>query len=176
MPPSQDDDDNAAIKVEPKQDGLDVPANLELPSLSQVDKATLDSLPQDLQNEIKQEYKRRSASPALSVSDGKSPSTSPEKKKRTTEKGTPLSRITQALGPKSRAAISAGKHNIFERQRAVREAEGGSGSLSGVRVADEELRKLGIDREVFEALPRELQLEQLASARFARSFRAGKSS
>ncbi|EJD01689.1 DNA/RNA polymerase [Fomitiporia mediterranea MF3/22] len=175
QPPSSqsaDDDEVQEIKpsTPPPADG--VASNLALPSFSQVDRSSFEALPDSLKKEIKTEYSRRSASPALSaISDDRTPSLSPPKK-RTTNKGTPLSRITQALAPRSRdgsarSGASAGiqKQNIFERCGEQKETRG-----SRVVVTRAELVKLGIDPKVFYELPSDVQMEQLASARFARSF------
>lgn len=165
QPSSQDDDEIQEIPP-PESDNPASASNLFLPSFSQVDRTTFEALPSDIRDEIKQEYHRRSASPALSaISDGAS-SLSPSKI-RTTSKGTPLSRITQALAPRSRSSLSNLKHNIFEKCQ---------GRKPQVEVTREELRRLGIDPLVFMELPKELQLEQLASARFTKSFGKIKSS
>ncbi|OCB87229.1 DNA/RNA polymerase [Sanghuangporus baumii] len=151
-------------------------SNLALPSFSQVDRSSFEALPDTLKTEIKAEYSRRSASPALSaISDGdpdRTPWLSPLKRL-ATNKGTPLSRITQALAPRSRegslrSGVSKGifeKQNIFERCEKQKEVRG-----SKVVVTRDELKKLGIDTRVFHELPPEVQMEQLASARFSRSF------
>lgn len=165
QPSSQDDDEIQEIPP-PESDNPASASNLFLPSFSQVDRTAFEALPSDIRVEIKQEYHRRSASPALSaISDGAS-SLSPSKI-RTTSKGTPLSRITQALAPRSRSSLSNLKHNIFEKCQ---------GRKPQVEVTREELRRLGIDPLVFMELPKELQLEQLASARFTKSFGKIKSS
>lgn len=165
QPSSQDDDEIQEIPP-PESDNPASASNLFLPSFSQVDRTAFEALPSDIRDEIKQEYHRRSASPALSaISDGAS-SLSPSKI-RATSKGTPLSRITQALAPRSRSSLSNVKHNIFEKCQ---------GRKPQVEVTREELRRLGIDPLVFMELPKELQLEQLASARFTKSFGKIKSS
>jgi DNA repair protein REV1 len=166
-------------------------SNLHLPSFSQVDREAFEALPTQLRSEIKQEYSRRSASPALSaLADTRPPSLSPQKK-RTTDKGTPLSRIAQALAPRTKdggarsTAILGGgangrtggddetgmeglqRGNLFERCAGQRELRG-----SKVVVTRAELERLGIDARVFYELPKEMQMEQLASARFEKSFGA----
>ncbi|KAH8114089.1 DNA/RNA polymerase [Phellopilus nigrolimitatus] len=148
-------------------------SNLALPSFSQVDRKSFESLPVNLRHEITKEYSRRSASPALSGIGDSAPSLSPPKRK-TTDKGTPLGRITQALAPRNRtgsglssaSAAAVQKHNIFERCQVQKETRG-----TKVEVTRAELARLGIDARVFAELPAELQLEQLASVRFARSFK-----
>lgn len=172
-------------------------STLALPSFSQVDNTVFSALPTQMREEIKGEYSRRSASPARTAlgehMDARS--LSPPRRGNgggggvRTNKGTPLSRITQALAPRTRtgdarssasaaAARSAaaqadpegggGGGNIFERCERQKERRG-----TKVEVTRVELRRLGIDIEVFLELPVELQLEQLASARFGRSFGGG---
>ncbi|KAI5117254.1 hypothetical protein M0805_006417 [Coniferiporia weirii] len=148
-------------------------SNLALPSFSQVDRTAFEALPTGLRDEITAEYSRRSASPALSAFSETARSLSPPPR-RTTDRGTPLRRITQALAPRVRsgdalsaAAGSAQKHNIFERCQ----VQGGSRGTK-VEVTRVELARLGIDPRVFAELPQEMQLEQLTSARFTRSFGA----
>jgi len=181
-----------------------------------VDPSALDELPEDLRDEITKEYRRRrseslshsrSASPAvaLPLTDGSVLHIDDEAalfekeasgKKKMTNKGTPLSRITQALGPKGSSSISPYKYNIFERAKLASSSNvastsslaAGSSSKSSeprlrapqkrdqpkksssLKVGVDELRSLGIDVQVFAALPVDLQLEQLSRARFERSF------
>lgn len=163
-------------------------SRLNLPSLTQIDGAILDELPADVRAEIRMEYVRRSASPALSTlstEDGNVIDGQVGKKRRTTDKGTPLRRITQALAPRSAPGNLPGPYgNIFERCKA--RVRGRSESVetgatdseeptaerfaARVKVSLEELKKLGIDAHVFTELPPDLQMEQLANARFSNSF------
>lgn len=172
-------------------------STLALPSFSQVDNAVFGALPTQMREEIKSEYSRRSASPARTALGEHMDARSLSPSRRgigggggvRTNKGTPLSRITQALAPRTRtgdarssasaavvrsAAAQAdsegegGGGNIFERCERQKERRG-----TKVEVTRAELRRLGIDIEVFLELPVELQLEQLASARFGRSFGGG---
>lgn len=186
QPPSSQGEDEIEIIVpgstpptakseEEEKEGM--ASNLFLPSFSQVDRSAFESLPTQIRKEITTEYARRSASPAFSaISDDRtSPSLSPPKRK-TTDKGTPLSRIVQALAPRSRdgearsaASRNIVKMNIFERCEKQKERRG-----TRVEVTRAELAKLGLDARVFYELPTELQLEQLANARFERSFGKGK--
>lgn len=59
--------------------------------------------------------------------------------------------------------------NIFERCAGQTKERG-----TRVVVSRTELEKLGLDPRVFYELPKEVQLEQLASARFDKSFRGEK--
>ena len=164
---------------------------LDLPSLTQIDPSALEALPADIRAEIRNEYNRRSASPALSILSTEDGSIidGHSEKIRTTDKGTPLRRITQALAPRNAAGQLPGVYgNIFERCKARAKArsvsiENGPSSAEEsspikvgikVKVTGEELKKLGIDPFVFAELPTDLQLEQLSSARFAHSFGKGK--
>lgn len=172
------------------------PFPLALPSFSQVDISAFGALPTQLRAEITAEYGRRSASPARGALDstmkGEGEGEEGEQKKGRgakgggvrTNKGTPLSRITQALAPRTRAgdarsgasASLVGAGSIFERaksggssdgaKRGTGEGKGGVGTV--IMATPAELERLGIDRDVLAALPREVQLEQLAAARFAR--------
>ena len=190
QPPSSDVD----IVVDNRQTTPKCEGTLDLPSFSQVDEEVLSALPEDVRKELDDEYNRRSATPTGAVSpslsehdkevippptEGISPGESPKKQtpgsstRKTTDRGTPLSRITQALQPRNRTSISPYKSKLFSKRNVV--TDGAEGSSSGstvgaVKVSDAELNKLGIDAEVFRALPRELQSEQLARARFSRSF------
>lgn len=161
-------------------------SNLFLPSFSQIDRAAFEALPTRLRGEIHQEYSRRSASPALSaISDTRPRSLSPPRRLMT-DKGTPLSRIAQALAPRTKdgsarsgAVSGLGKGetgmdglkrgNIFERCAGQTSERG-----TKVVVSRVELEKLGLHPRVFYELPKEVQLEQLASARFEKLFGGGK--
>lgn len=206
QPPSQEDDVQI-VEVSATSDEPPLTENIPLilPSLSQVDPSTLEELPEDIRSEISKEYRRRrseslthsrSTTPArpLSLTDGSVLRDDEEEvlfqkdtpaKRKTTNKGTPLGRIAQALGPKGSSSISPLKMNIFERaklaastskssaEHSVASSSGGKGQpkkSSSVKVSMDELRSLGIDAQVYAALPVDLQLEQLSRARFERSF------
>ena len=219
QPPSQEVDPHPhALELEPDspEHSLTEPTPLILPSLSQVDPSALQELPSELRDEIALEYRRlrsesisrsRPGTPTLALTDGtvlgvddKDNDNSPfvksfEEKKLKTKSGTPLSRITQALGPKSSSSISPSKFNIFERARLAASSSSSTSHIpatgavrspsspsltsapkkrkavgSSVKVTLEELKKLGIDASVFAALPQDMQQEQLSSARFERGF------
>lgn len=177
--PFSTDDNDDIVEVNPStpppQPGQ--ASNLALPSFSQVDNVVFGALPTQIRQEIKSEYSRRSASPALSAlgEHTNARSLSPPARGVRTNKGTPLSRITQALAPRTRAGdarsgasvalAEQARGNIFERCGKQKERQGRK-----VEVTRAELGRLGLDARVFGELPPEVQLEQLASARFARSF------
>ena len=153
--PSQPVDATACHPVPGPSMSSDV---LELPSFSQVDKDVLDALPEDVRQELEAEYKRRSVSPLPA----EIPVVSPVKpRSRLTVKGTNVKRITQQLAPRNRPVMkSPDKNALFNKQKA---------GPSAVHVSEAQLRKLDIDPEVFAMLPVELQHEQLALARQAKS-------
>jgi DNA repair protein REV1 len=165
--------------------------DFDLPSFSQVDRDVLSALPENVRQELTEEYSRRSATPTsetkhLGISDepNKSPvddptdtspmKTTPTSSRKVTDRGTPLSRITQALAPRNRTSvISPYKSKLFSKRNADPDNnEDGPSTprVGAVKVTDAELMKLGLDTEVFRLLPRELQSEQLARARFSKSF------
>lgn len=163
LPTSQDSD---VIEIDiPTVDAISGGPNLDLPSYSQVDKSVLDALPDDVRREIESEYKRRSASPAVSVPLSRDPSPAvglADQAPKIRVKGTKasnLSRITRQLAPRTKPLISPTKSSLFN---ALPRA-----GPSAVRITEAELRKLGLDPTVFAELPVEFQREQLAQARGA---------
>ncbi|RPD55674.1 DNA repair protein [Lentinus tigrinus ALCF2SS1-7] len=149
QPPSQEDD----IEIIEKP----VPADpVDLPSFSQVDMSVFDALPEDLRKELEAEFsKRRSVTPQAGPAP-KEPSPVPEAgpSKKLLVRGVNVKRITQQLAPRNRPLVSPSKNLFAKRVYA-----------SSVNVTERELRKYGIDPEVFAALPREVQREQLAAHR-----------
>lgn len=154
------------VAQEERKEQSDIPM-VDLPSFSQVDKSVFDALPEDVRQELEQEYKRRSASPAPFLLQQKRASRAlsagPCRKpaSRLTVKGAkPLNvkRITKQLAPRNRAVLSPSKNKLFVKTRP-----------SSVKVSDAELKKLGLDPEVFALLPPDLQREQLAGARAAQT-------
>ncbi|KAI5987483.1 hypothetical protein EDD15DRAFT_2173399 [Pisolithus albus] len=128
----------------------------DIPSFSQVDKEVFDALPEDIRKELENEYKRRSKSPVLNVP----PPVPAERHPRIVVKGagTNVKRITKQLAPRTKTTISPRKSTLFAR-RVTRVGP------SSVRVSEAELQELGIDPEVFAALPVDVQREQLITAR-----------
>ncbi|TCD63972.1 deoxycytidyl transferase [Steccherinum ochraceum] len=147
----------------------------DLPSFSQVDMSVYvyESLPEDIRQELEGEYKRRSVTPAFPP-EIESPSkrvrfASPQKptnvfpKLKISVKGTNVKRITQQLAPRNRASISPKKSTLFKKRNV----------LFKVNISETELKKLNLDPEVFAMLPKDIQREQLAAARFKKSGKIG---
>ncbi|KAF7794734.1 hypothetical protein EIP86_005872 [Pleurotus ostreatoroseus] len=144
------------------------PALLDLPSFSQVDTSVLDALPDDVRQELEQEYKRRSATPAIPKPVEKRPASifSPQKAKakfKITVPGIPkklnVKRITRQLAPRSRSSLAASKSRLFKNQKVNLK------SSPTVQVSVSELRLFGIEPSVFYMLPNDVQREQLAYLR-----------
>lgn len=137
--------------------------SLDLPSFSQVDMSVFEALPDDLRQELEQEYKRRSATPAVQPKPPPSrpaPVFSPKKTKiklfMPGIKPPNVKRITRQLAPKSsRSSLATAKSKIFSKQK----------GSPAVKVSIAELRRLDIDPTVFYILPVAVQREQLALMR-----------
>ncbi|KAK0200352.1 hypothetical protein DFS33DRAFT_1387562 [Desarmillaria ectypa] len=160
--------------VEPTTQGIRPSApSWDLPSFSQVDKSVYDALPEDVRGELDQEYKRRSESPfvppppnryptayvPLLSSRAKSvpaPSFFPQLKRMPNVN---VKRITQQLASRNRPVYSSNKKSSFFGKRM------GMGTTAKFRMTDDDLRKFDIDPEVFFALPKNVQREQLTRAR-----------
>jgi DNA repair protein REV1 len=145
-PPSQDDS---------PQNEAGPSHEVDLPSFSQVDKGVFDALPADVRKELELEYERRSRSPM--PEERPSHDVGPK----IMVKGINVRRITQQLAPKHRTILSPRKNMLFAKRDGP----------SHMRVSEAELRKLGIDPDVFAVLPVHLQREQLIMARHAKSGR-----
>ncbi|KAI0927848.1 hypothetical protein AcW2_004036 [Taiwanofungus camphoratus] len=157
QPPSQDDDEVELIRPpSPKVHA----GSLDLPSFSQVDMSIFEALPDDVRRELEVEYNRRSVTPDTVSNAPRSRSTSLaiEPNHKITVKGTNVKRITQQLAPRSRPSISPTKNKLFAKR-----------DNRPVNVSESELLKLDIDPDVFVMLPPDLQREQLAMARQART-------
>ncbi|EJF62757.1 DNA repair protein [Dichomitus squalens LYAD-421 SS1] len=153
QPPSQDSD--IEIIRSTVKAAAPANANIDLPSFSQVDMSVFEALPEDLRKELEAEYKRRSATPqAGPAPKDRSPAAEPAPRKKSTLKSTNVKRITQQLAPRNRPFLSPTNKLFGHRVYA-----------SSVKVSERELRKYGIDPEVFAALPPEMQREQLAAHR-----------
>ena len=143
-----------------------------LPSFSQIDMSVFEALPEDIRKELETEYSRRSVPP-------------PNTSERPTEP--PPRAASVVIAPSrgnERLRVSGAGSSRGRRGRFGHQPRGGSGALSRgrpalpsapppaaptmVRVKAEELAELGIDEEVFAALPVRIQREQLAAARGAR--------
>ncbi|KAI0333117.1 DNA repair protein [Cubamyces sp. BRFM 1775] len=155
QPPSQEDDE---IQIIEKPSGLEqVKDEVDLPSFSQVDMSVFEALPDDVRKELEAEYRRRSATPGPAPKDpvpSPSPPPEPEKKSSLLIKGVNVKRITRQLAPRNRPVLSPTNKLFTKRVYA-----------SSVSVTKGELRKYGIDPDVFAALPPEMQREQLAAHR-----------
>ncbi|THH30823.1 hypothetical protein EUX98_g3369 [Antrodiella citrinella] len=169
-PPSSPVDAVDAVALrEPSELQGQVPA-LDLPSFSQVDRSVFDALPEEIRKELESEYKRRSitpdpppASPAKRV---RFPSLKPTDvfpKVKISVKGTNVKRITQQLAPRSRSSISPKKTTLFRKREVPFK----------VTISEAEVKKLGFDTEVFAMLPKTIQREQVANARFKKSGKIG---
>ncbi|KZT11147.1 DNA repair protein [Laetiporus sulphureus 93-53] len=157
QPPSQDDDEIQIIDLTETEVPSIKAEVADLPSLSQVDMAVFDALPEDVRKELEIEYSRRSATPVLAEhpARSRSPSMPVERNQKIIVKGTDVKRITQQLAPQNRPSVSPAKSRLFTKPVGP----------SSVYVSERELLKLNIDPEVFIMLPPDLQREQLAMAR-----------
>ncbi|KAH8100333.1 DNA repair protein [Cristinia sonorae] len=142
----------------------------DLPAFSQIDRSVFDALPEDIRKELEAEYKRRSITPdplpAIPAKRVRFASLAPADvfpKVKITVKGTNVKRITQQLAPRGRSSISPQKTALFKKRDIPFK----------VNVSEEELRKLGLDPDVFAMLPRNIQREQVAAARFQKSGKIG---
>ncbi|KAK0473587.1 hypothetical protein IW261DRAFT_1503671 [Armillaria novae-zelandiae] len=153
-------------KPPPQKAGPSVPS-WDLPSFSQVDKSVYDALPEDVRGELDQEYKRRSESPFVPPPPARypvpyvrsvvAPSFFPQLKRMPNVN---VKRITQQLAPRNRPVYSSNKKksNFFGKRM-------GLGTTAKFRMTDDDLRKFDIDPDVFFALPKNVQREQLTRAR-----------
>jgi DNA repair protein REV1 len=117
----------------------------DLPAFSQVDISVFNALPDDVRAELEAQYKHRSVTPAP-----REPSTPPDRPD--------LARITHQLAPRSRPLAGPAKGKVWFALPAKR-------AQAPPRATSSQLGALGIDVEVFRALPVNIQREQLAQAR-----------
>ena len=155
-------------RPEPKASGMGV----DLPSFSQVDKSVFESLPEDIRQELEAEYERRSAPPLKPEHEAEPPRRAASVNPPRTANDKPHDRGTSAS-----ASRGGGGPSLRGRRGAPSKSNSrGRSSLpplpppvpAGVRVKPGELVELGIDADVFAALPADIQREQLAAARGAR--------
>lgn len=156
QPPSSQDE--AMIVDDVPVEGYNEQAAL--PSFSQLDMEVVEALPEDIRKELEEEYLRRSHSPMV-VERPHTPHASPPRPKLEI-KGTNVKRITQQLAPRSKSSLSPKKSVLFAKRNTP-------SSASAVRISDAELRELGIDPDVFAALPADTQREQLMLARHTKN-------
>lgn len=147
QPPSQDDD--IQVVEPPAKDNL---PGVDLPSFSQVDMSVFEALPEDVRKELEAEYKRRSVTPGPAPKEAL-PALEAASPKKVGARGVNVKRITRQLAPRNRPVLSPTK--LFAKRVYA----------SSINVKERELRKYGIDPEVFAALPAEMQREQLAAHR-----------
>ncbi|KAF5388723.1 hypothetical protein D9757_004806 [Collybiopsis confluens] len=167
-----------------------VSATNELPSFSQLDKSVFDALPHDIKEELEIEYKRRSESPFVPPGPGvppaaayppppghgrlvsyrPNPNINPRKfpmkfpfpRKLPPAGRSDLHRIVAQLDPnRSRARFSISPRKPGTKYNKYTKLPG----IASWKVPDSELLKLDIDPEVFAALPRNVQREQITAAR-----------
>ena len=170
QPPSQDATIDDPVKTSCAYD---------LPSFSQVDMSVLEALPRDLREELENEYRRRSTSPFVSGGPAANnkvttapveplnnknnrqsvgPSVFPQKPKSETN----YKRITRQLAPRSRAAVSPTKSKLYAWALPKKKK-------TSVSISEAKLKDLGLDPEVFAALPIKVQREQLVMARLIKA-------
>ncbi|EIN07940.1 hypothetical protein PUNSTDRAFT_135458 [Punctularia strigosozonata HHB-11173 SS5] len=150
-------------------------APVDLPSFSQVDRSVFDALPDDVRKELEVEYKRRSASPLVApippapVNLGLRASPVKAPLFKLSVKGSNVKRITQALAPKNRGVRSPKNTTIFAKiDKGKQKQKIIFPTTSVANVTPDELRELDIDPDIFTMLPKDVQREQLAGARYAR--------
>lgn len=142
----------------------------DLPSFSQVDRSVFEALPEDIRQELEAEYERRSA-PA--------PPLKPEHETEPPRRAASVNPPRPANDKPRDRGTSASASRGGRRGRGAPAASRGGSSRSSlpppqpipvgvVRVKPGELVELGIDADVFAALPVTIQREQLAAARGAR--------
>ncbi|KAI9508820.1 DNA repair protein [Russula earlei] len=144
---------------------------VDLPSFSQVDRSVFEALPEDIRQELEAEYQRRRSAP-------------PPKLESVADEPPPR-RSASTISPRganNRLRILGAGAGASRGQRGRRQQRGRGAAYRGrlssappappaqgaLRVDPGELAELGIDEEVFAALPVSLQREQLAAARCAR--------
>ena len=164
-------------------------AGSDLPSFSQVDMSVFEALPEDIRKELQAEYERRSSAPPPPKNEPPSADRTPRANSAAPFRDTGNDRL-RGRGAGAVSSGSRGRRGIFGRGQTrgasswMARARGrgrGRGLGRGgplaftsapapimVRVKPGELAELGIDAEVFSALPVRIQREQLAAARGAR--------
>jgi len=163
------------VTIQPE---LGVPATTraDLPSFSQVDMSVFEALPEDIRQELEAEYHRRRSVPPPKLE----PVTEPPRRSASVipsrggnegirARGTGASRGKRGKpgrgnSSSSSASQSRGRpRSLFTLAPALP-----APAAASVRVNPGELEELGLDEEVFAALPVNIQREQLAAARGAR--------
>ncbi|KAI0070563.1 DNA repair protein [Panus rudis PR-1116 ss-1] len=176
--PASQGQDEVPVEIPPPNAPAGGNDYMDLPSFSQVDRSVFDALPEDIRNELEAEYKRRSITPDPTATKNVAPpappvksafavlaNAKPKKVLFKDPKKPNVKRITKQLAPRGRSAVSSKKSALFSQQ----------GRAPAKLVSEEELRQLDIDPTVYAMLPPDLQREQLAGARFAKTGKSGAS-
>ncbi|KAJ3765498.1 hypothetical protein FB446DRAFT_794993 [Lentinula raphanica] len=148
---------------------------IDLPSFSQVDRSVFEALPRDIKQELENEYKRRSVSPFVAAGPppprpkdqvapyrpfGAAKRNQPPAVSlfpRKASAGPDVRRITAQLDPRRTTSLSPRKSKYSRYAKLP--------GLASWKVPPSELLKLDIDPEVFAALPKNVQREQITAAR-----------
>ncbi|KAG7442234.1 DNA repair protein [Guyanagaster necrorhizus] len=160
------------VEPPPQETRASVPS-WDLPSFSQLDQSVYDALPEDIRGELDQEYKRRSESPFVPPPLpprryptvyvpflGSRARTIPVPSLLPQRPNVNVRHITQQLAPRNLPVYSSNKKrtSFFGKRM-------GMGTTARFRMTDDDLRNFDIDPEVFFALPKNVQREQLTRAR-----------
>ncbi|KAJ3993538.1 hypothetical protein F5050DRAFT_1577402 [Lentinula boryana] len=154
----------------------------DLPSFSQVDQSIFDTLPPEIKQELVNEYKRRSVSPFVAAVSAPAPAPNQPGQlvsyrplgaairdkppaiplfPRKASAGPDVRRITAQLDPRRTSSLSPRKSRYNRYTKLP--------GLASWKVPPSELLKLGIDPEVFAALPKNVQREQITAARMLKT-------
>lgn len=177
LPPSAGDSEKNGDPVKSKHPSFDPPR------FSQVDLSVFAALPEDLRQELENEYKRRSESPFTRaptvepdvhrkgsvpprLMPGQGANTSIFPQRPNDSKPSNYKRITQQLAPRRGGGAApmprhqSALHAWVAKLKAAEEKK-----AKGVQISNSKLKELDLDPEVFFALPVRLQREQLTRAR-----------
>ena len=147
---------------------------MDLPSFSQIDMSVYEALPEDIRQELEAEYQRRRSAPPRP--EPEPAVVVPELPRRAASAHPPRggnrnynSRVRGGTtSSTSRGRGGGGRQPLSRRDRSTAPPPIIPPAAAAVRVKPGELAELGIDEEVFAALPVRIQREQLAAARGAR--------
>jgi DNA repair protein REV1 len=155
---------------------------VDLPSFSQVDMSVFQALPDDVRRELEAEYERRGSAPPPPHVKPEVGTDEPPHRSASEAPSRAANDQPRVRGTSARASASRGGSRSRRGRANWRGAPPSRGrsslpplppgavpaSTAGVRVKPAELAELGIDPDVFSALPLSIQREQLAAARGAR--------
>ena len=154
---------------------LEVPATgVDLPSFSQVDMSVFEALPEDIRQELEAEYQRRTSVPPpkpepIAKPPRRAASVVPSPRR---DGNDDKLRVVRGIGGRGRMSgrqrLGSGAPTRGRSRSALPPVSIAPPAAAAVRVKPGELAELGIDEEVFAALPVRIQCEQLAAARGAR--------